>query len=133
MKFKYKLYNSTLRPVIPLRLRRNNVFVSCEVLVDSGADICLFNENLGEALGIDVRKGKACELFGVGGKASVFFMHNIIIEVGENQYKIEAGFMPNVAGNIMPYGLVGQKGFFEKFIVKVDLLNEEVEFKRREN
>lgn len=54
-----------------------------------------------------------------------------MIEIGGWSYEIEAGFMPNVAGRIMPYGIVGQRGFFNIFIVKFDLLKEEVELKER--
>ncbi|MEK7088660.1 MAG: hypothetical protein AAB913_00845 [Patescibacteria group bacterium] len=39
--------------------------------------------------------------------------------------------MPDVAGRVMPYGLVGQKGFFDNFIVKFDLLKEEIDLKTR--
>jgi hypothetical protein len=39
--------------------------------------------------------------------------------------------MPNVSGHIMQHGLVGQKGFFENFIVKFDLLKEEVELTKQ--
>jgi hypothetical protein len=39
--------------------------------------------------------------------------------------------MPNVAGRTMSYGVVGQNGFFENFIVKFDLLKGEVEIKTR--
>ena len=53
------------------------------------------------------------------------------MEVGGWSYKIEAGFMSRVAGNVMPFGLVGQNGFFDNFIVKFDLLKEEVELKNR--
>jgi hypothetical protein len=82
-------------------------------------------------LGINVKSGSPKEVFGVGGKASVFFIHKVEIEVGGWTYKIDAGFMPDVAGRVMPYGIVGQKGFFENFVVKFDLLKEEVELKTR--
>jgi len=39
--------------------------------------------------------------------------------------------MHGVAGAALPYGLVGQRGFFENFIVKFDLQKEEVELKIR--
>lgn len=68
---------------------------------------------------------------GVGGKFSVYYVHPLIIEVGGWSYPIEAGFMVNVAGNVMPYGLVGQKGLFDLFVVKFDLLKEEIELKNR--
>src|SRR3989338_10504396 len=131
MKFRYKRYGDTLRPVIPIKLINGKGEIGYEVLVDSGADLCIFSEAIGEAIGIDVRKGKQKEVFGIGGKASVFFVPSVEIEVGGWPYKIEAGFMPDVAGRVMSYGVVGQVGFFEHFTVKFDLFKEELEVKRR--
>ena len=131
MKFKYKTYGLIPRPVIEITLKHIDNLIRYEVLVDSGADICLFSQSVGEAIGVDIKSGKIREVFGVGGKASLYYLHKISIEVGGWNYEIEAGFMPDVAGRTMPYGLVGQKGFFEKFIVKFDLLKEEVDLKTR--
>lgn len=132
MKFNYKKYDSsTLRPVIPIKLKNSETSMFYEVLVDSGADLCIFDAEIGEALGINVKSGEKKEVFGVGGKASVFFLHKVEIEVGGWSYKINAGFMPDVVGRVMPYGLVGQKGFFDNFIVKFDLLKEEIDLKTR--
>ena len=129
MKFKYKAYGSALRPVIEARLKHAENSVRYEVLVDSGADICLFDQSVGEAIGIDIKKGKVKEVFGVGGKASLYYLHPVTIEVGGWDFKIEAGFMPDVAGRVIPYGIVGQKGFFDKFVVKFDLQKEDLELK----
>lgn len=105
--------------------------VDYEVLVDSGADICLFHADIGELLGIDIAKGRPQEVFGVGGKASIFYLHPVMIEVGGLSFEIEAGFMPSVSGHMMRYGLVGQRGFFDKFVVKFDLRKEEIELRKR--
>ena len=129
MKFNYQKYGSALRPVIEIKLKSNKNSFLYEALVDSGADICLFHSEVGEALGLDVTKGKRCEAFGVGGKASLYYLHTIEIEVGGWIHKAEVGFMPDVAGRVISYGLVGQKGFFENFIVKFDLPKEEIELK----
>jgi len=130
MKFRYKKYgNGILRPVIPIKLKIGNISVDYEVLVDSGADICLFHAEIGELLGINITKGKTQEVFGVGGKSSVYYLHQVEMEVGGWAHKIEAGFMPSVSGHIMKYGLVGQRGFFDIFVVKFDLLKEEIDIK----
>ena len=132
MKFNYKKYSKQiLRPVIPIKLKNKDLEIGYEVLVDSGADLCIFDSQVGEIIGIDLKKGKPMQVFGVGGKASIYYLHKVTIEVGGYSYKIEAGFMPNVAGNVMPYGIVGQMGFFDNFIVKFDLLKERVELKQR--
>ena len=131
MKFGYARYGSVLRPVIPITLRHNNKEIVYQVLVDSGADMCLFDEEIGNALGIPIRQGTMKPVFGVGGKSSVYYVHRVEVGVAGEFKEIEAGFMPNVAGSVMPYGLVGQKGFFDRFIVKFDLLKGEVELKDR--
>ena len=131
MKFRYARYGSILRPVIPIKVKYGGTEIGYEVLVDSGADLCLFDEEIGLALGIDIRRGKANEVFGVGGKSSLYYIHRVKIEVGGWEYEIDAGFMPNVSGRVIPYGLVGQKGFFDIFVVKFDLLKEEIELKER--
>lgn len=132
MKFKYAKYGkNVLRPVIPIKLKSGDQEMGYEVLVDSGADMCLFDAALGEQLGIEIKKGKPFEVMGVGGKASVFYWHPIILEVGGWEYVIKAGFMPNVSGKVLPYGVVGQKGFFEHFIVKFDLTKEQIELKKK--
>ena len=43
--------------------------------------------------------------------------------------KYGAGFLSNIAR--LGYGVVGQKGFFDVFLVKFDLLKEEVELRER--
>ncbi|MEK7176328.1 MAG: aspartyl protease family protein [Patescibacteria group bacterium] len=81
MKFLYKKYGSRFRPVIPITLKNKERTLKYEALVDSGADICFFHSEVGEQLGLDVCKGKAEEVFGIGGKASVYYLHKITIEV----------------------------------------------------
>lgn len=58
-----------------------------------------------------------------------YYQHDIEIEVGGWSSKVEAGFMEGVSH--FNYGVVGQKGFFNMFIVKFDLLKQRVELKRR--
>ena len=48
MKFRYKKYGSgVIRPVIPLKVAYDNKTIVQEVLVDSGADVCLFDAEVG--------------------------------------------------------------------------------------
>ena len=129
MKFPYIRSNQTLRPIIPIKLKNGETEIGYHVLVDSGADLCLFDEEVGAAIGLNVRSGSPQEIFGVGGKVSIYYLHLITISVGGWEYKIKAGFMPQVGTRMMPYGLVGQIGFFENFVVKFDYTKEEIELK----
>ena len=79
MKFRYSRYGSVLRPVIPIKLQHTDREIGYHVLVDSGADLCLFDAELGREIGIDIEKGKKQEVFGIGGKASIYYTHRITI------------------------------------------------------
>lgn len=130
MKFKYKKYGpGVLRPVIPIEIIYKDRAVSYEVLVDSGADFCIFDAQIGELLGIDIKNGERENVGGITGIIESFYIHLVAIPVGGWLYKIRAGFLPNIAK--MGYGIVGQKGFFDIFVVKFDLAKEEIELKQR--
>ncbi len=126
MKFSYKKYGpGVLRPVIPIEIVYKNRSVPYEVLVDSGADSCIFDAQICEILGVDVTSGEKSFVGGITGVAKSYYIHEVSIKVGGWLHKIRAGFLPGIAR--LGYGVVGQKGFFDLFVVKFDLLKEEIE------
>lgn len=129
MKFKYKSYGlGVLRPVIPIEIEHLNLTVPYEVLVDSGADICIFNKQIADILGINLLKGIKLQVSGITGFPEDIYIHTLNIKIGGQGYKMDVGFikMSNTS-----YGVVGQKGFFDKFLVKFDLVKKSVELKSR--
>lgn len=130
MKFKYKQYGpGILRPVIPVEITFQNTTIPYEVLVDSGADFCIFDAQIGELLGIDIESGVKNKFCGITGKEEGAYAHQVFISVGGWPKEIKAIFSRSF--NAMNYGVVGQRGFFDIFIVKFDLLKEEIELKER--
>ncbi|MBI4160302.1 MAG: aspartyl protease family protein [Candidatus Yanofskybacteria bacterium] len=128
MKFKYKKYGpGILRPVIPVEItyKDKDRAVPYEVLVDSGADFCIFDAQIAEVLGIDVLRGDKQEVWGITGVGEPYYVHDVTLKVGGWPYSVRVGFLPNIAR--MGYGVVGQKGFFDIFVVKFDFLKEEIE------
>lgn len=120
MKFSYKKYGELVgkaiyRPVIPVEIKYQKESVKYEVLVDSGADFCLFHKEIGELLGIDVKKGIKGFVAGINGGSDPYYIHNVILNVGGWDYRIKAGFKDMSKSG---YGVVGQIGFFDKFSVK---------------
>jgi len=115
---KFKLADGTelLKPIIPIGLLFNGKSVKYEALIDSGADFNIFNAEIGELLGINIRSGKKIKFSGIAGEPFEVFLHNLTLEIGGWQYKIVAGF----SYEISPYGfgILGQKGFFNLFGVK---------------
>lgn len=130
MKFKYKRYSpEIIRPVIPVEIAYRDNSIGYEVLVDSGADACIFDAEIGEVLGIDITKGECREVGGITGVSEFYYIHSVTIIVGGWSYDIKAGFLPNIAR--LGHGVVGQTGFFENFIVRFDHAKEEIELRPR--
>lgn len=131
MKFRYKKYGpGILRPVIPIEVIYKNKSVPYEVLIDSGADFCIFDAQIGEILGTPIEEGEKFEVAGITGEKEPVYFHLLEIKVGGWTCKIKAAFLKKIGP--FGYGVVGQKGFFDKFIIKFDLLKEEIELKLRE-
>jgi len=132
MKYKYKRYGQeTLRPVIEIKVKSSDRALKYHALVDSGADISIFHAEVADYLGINLSKGKKDIVTGVGGKSSEFFLHKVVVEVGGWEHEIEVGFLPVIGGRSVTYGILGQKGFFENFVVKFDYKKGEIELKPR--
>lgn len=131
MKFRYKKYGPYLRPVIPLKLKYRGITQPYNALVDSGSDECLFDSQVAGLLGIEVEQGEMRKASGVGGQTVIYFVHPVEIEIGGFLYETKVGFVSR-AGGPFEYGALGQKGFFDVFVVKFDLLKEEIELRKRD-
>ena len=128
MKFRYKRYSPTiLRPVIPILIANKNVSIQYEVLIDSGADICIFDAEIAEILGITIQSGEKQTVSGITGIPEFYYLHAVTLIIGGHKHKTKVGFLKNY--NNQSYGVVGQKGFFDKYSVKFDLNKEEIELK----
>jgi hypothetical protein len=125
VKFRYARSEDILRPVIPIALHHDAGVTDYEVLIDSGADVNVFAYQLGEYLGIDVASGTSSTLVGIAGKPEEFYLHPIKLEVGGQVLMVEAGFAKSM--DQKPYGIVGQRGFFDQFRVTFDLPAEVIE------
>ncbi len=115
--FPYKQIDGRLRPIIPIELKHTTI-VRYEVLVDSGADTCIIPGDIGRAMGIDVESGTPFELGGVTGQKQTGYFHSVTLKVGKHSYRTKVGFMDNMREG--SFGMVGQKGFFDRFAIKFD-------------
>lgn len=132
MKFPYKRYSGTiLRPVIPILMRYGTRELQYEALVDSGADVSLFDWEIGADLGINIKRGISYEILGVGGGIVTYYFHFVSLAVDGILYRTKVGFTGNPTGQATPYGIVGQKGLFDKFIVGFDFLKREITLRER--
>lgn len=83
-------------------------------LVDSGAEFCCFHGKVGEALGLDIKKGKIIKIRGVSGKEFSAYLHKIKIKIGRQDYETEVSFSYGLG---TPFGVLGRERFFNLFKV----------------
>ena len=113
------------RPVIPIAIKYGSQHVRNLALIDSGADYCIFHADLGEQIGIQVESGKRLPFHGTGGQEQIAYFHDIKLEVGGYEIPCYAGFSRDFLS--MPYGILGQIGFFDKFKITFDYEKEKIE------
>ena len=131
MKFDYKEYDhGVLRPVIPIQIIYKETIVFYEVLIDSGADSNIFSSDIADIFGIDITKGDRGEVAGITGETRTLYFHYLDLRVGGKLLKnVRVGFLKEMGQ--YAYGVAGQRGFFDIFTVKFDLIKNEIELKSR--
>ena len=120
------------RPVIPIEVKYKEKAIKYLALIDSGADFCIFHAEIGEIIGVNVKKGPKLEYYGITGEKEEAFFHNISINIGGWDRKCYCGFSYQSNKNKMPYGILGQKGFFDLFRVSMDYEKNQIELKPKQ-
>ncbi len=119
------------RPVLPIEVSHNNRSVRYFALIDSGADFCIFHASVAEYLNIDTRQGKKLEYFGIEGNKQEAFFHNVdLCFVGGQKFTAYVGFSFDFNTN-MPYGVLGQREFFEKYKIIFDYSSSDIEIREK--
>jgi len=140
VKFKYHKLNLSpqsdffgkfiVKPIIPIKISTSDTSLKYAALIDSGADFCIFDAQIGEYLGLTIRRGTEVKFGGIQNMGFArAYLHKISIEIGGHEFRIEAGFSYDTSKD--GYGILGQKGFFNLFSIKFDLAKEEIELKPR--
>ena len=115
-------------PSIPIILKWKEQFETV-ALVDSGADISAMSKEVAEILGCDL-SGKIEPAYGIGGKVdSVQAKVNLIVEKVHERYEFEVPFKVILGQYDFPI-LLGRLGFFDKFVISFDQVQDKVMLKR---
>jgi hypothetical protein len=120
LRFEYKeIGNGLYRPVIPIELTLNET-IRYEALVDSGADYCVFDTEMAEALGIeDIATGEQVELYGMDETTFYGYRHSVTVKIdGAASYEAPIIFTEQDMQD--EYGIIGQQGLFDHFTVTLD-------------
>lgn len=88
------------------------------VVMDTGSSFCLFRADVGRHIGLNIESGVEQQIGGVVSptRARAFF-HKITLYVEDSwTFTVTAGFVENLGQT----GILGRRGFFDKFIVRLD-------------
>lgn len=109
--FHYYFNGHDYFPVVPLVFLVGQKRIRSQALVDSGATISIFGEEVAEALGIDIEKGEKTILGGVGGRI-IGYIHKFNIRIATKEFLCPIVFSKEY---LVSFNLMGRQGFFERF------------------
>jgi predicted aspartyl protease len=137
MKFKYRYvrdkYSATKlarMPFLPVRLAYRAKSTTVVGLIDTGASDCLFDCDVAEDLGINLKDtDREKEYFGIGNQSVIGYVHEIQFQIqGFSEWiEMDAGFLETR----LPYPLLGQSGFFDNYEVTLKRYRGRFEIKSR--
>ncbi len=118
MIFPYKDITSKIkRPIIPIIIKLDNYFILYHGLIDSGADYCIFSLEIAKELGLKFFKRNKTKFIGAGQDEIEGYWGKIDIKIGQSTYTTRVIFAKI---SDFGHGVLGQRGFFEHFDVKLN-------------
>lgn len=104
------------RPIIEIIVKSKDKFAIYPVLIDSGADYCIFSIDLAKALNLKLQLKDRMKFIGIGEESVTGFLNSVIIKIGSSIYETKVIFADI---SDFGHGILGQKGFFDHFDVKL--------------
>lgn len=113
MRFNYQAIGANdFAPIVMLKLRGKNGWISVEAYADSGASFSIFGADRAEVLGIDFTKGILTYItVGDGGLLEVY-LNKVRVEFAGRRFMATIGFSSRLG---VRFNLLGRRDFFEKF------------------
>lgn len=109
----YQHWDDINLPMIPVLLEKVGTLYA---IVDSGANISLFQYEVAELLGLSVTKGKKIPLSGIGGKIHGY-LHTVPVKVAGQLIPLKVCFSKELR---VPLNILGRDNFFKYFRVTFD-------------
>ncbi len=117
MTFRYERARPNIyRPIIPIFLKSETVFIFYRAIIDSGADHCIFSTSIASLLEIQLSDKNKTNFRGVGKDLVEGFLEKVMIRIGAVGYEVEVIFAEI---SDFGHGILGQKGFFDHFDVNL--------------
>ena len=116
------------RPLIDFEVEHKDKSQKSKALLDSGADFCILEAEIGEILGIDIKSGPEEKFGGISGIPAKAYVHQVTLKIGGHTHQARVGFSYEIAK--LGFQILGQYGFFDNFVVKFDYKKQEITLKK---
>lgn len=124
MTYSYLILTPTIRrPIIEVIVKSGDKFAIYPVLIDSGADYCIFDEELARSFGIKL-SNQVVKFRGIGKDQVTGRWGRIEIRIANFAYNTKVLFSQM---NQFSHGVLGQLGFFDYFDVKLSYQKQIIE------
>lgn len=122
-----KIFGMIYRPVARVKFKSAGEWIPEWMYVDSGADITLIPQSIGDLLSFEVNKGKIVDITGEGGGTVPVIVKNITMSLGKEIFDVRVAWA--LIEDVPP--LLGRIDVFNKFDVIFKEEEMEVVFNRR--
>ena len=109
--FKYYYNGEGYFPEIPLYISTGNKKLKLQALIDSGATISVFKDEVADQLGIKIEGGREIYLGGVGGRIKGY-VHTLEVEIAGKKFICPVVFSHEY---LVSFNLLGRETFFRQF------------------
>ncbi len=111
--FPYQFYSGWYFPIIKFYIAKDlkSAPVMMAALVDSGANVSIFNKESAELLGLTMSSGKRRSFAGVG-SSNVGYEHNLYFDVMRVKFQDKVIFSSQLDSG---FNLIGRDSFFAQF------------------
>lgn len=100
-----------LFPIVPLRFHIGKKTIDSGALIDSGATVSIFKEDVAFSLGLEIEKGEGIWLGGVGGRIKGY-IHKLEVEIAGKKFSCPVVFSHEYT---VSFNLLGREAFFGQF------------------
>ena len=112
-------------PIVSVRLACKGKDQRVWAIIDSGADISVFNSDIAGLLGLVPNAGSLCHLSGLGGGSIQAWLHPVELTLGEfPSVPINVAFTDTDTPDV---SILGQKGFFDNFQIRFQRYKNQIE------
>lgn len=111
LRFEYKIWGGSLLPLLEIQLLSRTKRVAVPAVVDSGAEVSIFGDEIRMDLNIATSEG-VHQMIRFGGSSSTGLRCMLYAEFGGHRFNLPVVFIKEYT---LPYALLGREGFFPQF------------------